>query len=77
MRYRVSEAIEVPTNSPRSPRRKVVIRRDNEDFVIAQEADGLVIFRNESATALRKMCGFLHWVVVSDVAVELNDPATW
>jgi hypothetical protein len=73
----VSEVTDAAANSLRSPRRKVVIRRDDEDFVIAREEDDLVIFRNESATALRKMCGFLHWVVVSDVLIDVNDPATW
>jgi hypothetical protein len=73
----VPEATEAPTISLRSPRRRVAIRRDDKEFVVAQEADGLVIFRNESASALRKMCNFLHWEIVSDAPVELNDTAVW
>jgi hypothetical protein len=66
------------TNRPlRRPRRKVVIRRDGKDFVIALHPDNIVIYRNAEARALRKACSFLRWEVVSDVALEPNDPATW
>ena len=30
-----------------------------------------------TAQQLRKACSFLRWEVVSDVALEPNDPATW
>ena len=58
-------------------RRKVVIRRDDKDFVIALHPDNIVIYRSAEARALRKACSFLRWEVVSDVALEPNDPATW
>ena len=61
----------------RPPRRQVVIRRDGEDFVVALQPEDFIVFRNESARALRKACSFLRWEVVSDVALEVNDPATW
>jgi hypothetical protein len=64
-------------SSSSSPRRKVVIRRDGKDFVIAQDGDGFVIFRSADLTALRKACKFLRWEVVSDVAVDPTEPATW
>lgn len=65
------------TRPLRPPRRQVAIRRDGADFVIAIQPDDLIVFRNESARALRKACRFLRWEVVSDVALEVNDPATW
>jgi hypothetical protein len=37
-----------------APRRKVSIRRDEEDYVIVLQPEDLVLFRNPSATALRK-----------------------
>jgi hypothetical protein len=65
------------TNRPlQQPRRQVVIRRDGDDFVIALQPEDLIVFRNESAGALRRACSFLRWEVVSDVIMEPNDPAT-
>ena len=58
-------------------RRKVAIRRDQEDYVIVVQPEDLVLFRNPSATALRKACNFLRWEVVSDTFPEANDPASW
>ena len=48
------------------PRRRVVIWRDDKDFIIACQPADLVIFRNADADALRKACLFLRWEVVSD-----------
>jgi len=58
-------------------RRKVTIRRDAEDYVIVLQPEDLVLFRNSSATALRKACNFLRWEVVSDTVPEANDPTSW
>src|ERR1700761_3180544 len=44
-------------------RRKVAIRRDVEDFVIAFQPEDTVVFRHAEATALRKACVFLRWEV--------------
>jgi hypothetical protein len=60
-----------------APRRKVSIRRDEEDYVIVLQPEDLVLFRSPSATALRKACNFLRWEVVSDTVPETNDPASW
>jgi hypothetical protein len=49
-------------------RRAVAIRRDGDDFVVSLMPNDLVIFRNESADALRKVCKGLRWAVVSDTA---------
>ena len=59
----VTEAI---NRSFQQPRRQVAIRRDGEDFVIASQPEDLIVFRNESAGALRRACSFLRWEVVSD-----------
>jgi hypothetical protein len=32
----------------------------------------LVIFRNESADALRKLCNGLRWAIVSDTAIAMT-----
>jgi hypothetical protein len=36
------------------PRRKVTIRRDENDFVIVLQPEDFVVFRNADASALRK-----------------------
>jgi hypothetical protein len=51
------------------PKRAVAIRRDGDDFVVSLMPNDLVIFRNESADALRKLCKGLRWAVVSDTAI--------
>jgi hypothetical protein len=51
------------------PKRPVAIRRDGDDFVVSLMPNDLVIFRNESADALRKLCKGLRWAVVSDTAI--------
>jgi hypothetical protein len=48
------------------PKRAVAIRRDSDDFVVSLMPNDHVIFRNESADALRKVCKSLRWAVVSD-----------
>jgi hypothetical protein len=56
------------------PKRAVAIRRDGDDFVVSLMPNDLVIFRNESADALRKLCKGLRWAVVSDTAtVSISD----
>ncbi len=57
-------------------RRKVAIRRDQEDYIIVLQPEDLVS-SNPSAAALRKACNFLRWEVVSDTVPETNDPASW
>jgi hypothetical protein len=51
------------------PRRAVAIRRDGDDFVVSLMPNDLVIFRNENADSLRKLCKGLRWAVVSDTAI--------
>jgi hypothetical protein len=53
----------------RRPKRAVAIRRDADDFVVSLMPNDLVIFRNESADALRKLCNGLGWAIVSDTAI--------
>ena len=50
------------------PKRAVAIRRDGDDFVVSLMPNDHVIYRNESAAALRKVCNQLRWAVVSDTA---------
>jgi hypothetical protein len=47
--------------------RRVSIRRDDDDFVIAYQPEDFVIFRGKDIEALRKVCGFLQWNVISDL----------
>ena len=58
------------------PRRQVSIRRDDADFVVAFEPDGVVVFRHKESGALRKVCKSLRWQIVRDT-VDLNDLASW
>jgi hypothetical protein len=58
-------------------RRKVAIRRDGEDFVIAFQPDDIVVFRHAEASALRKACVVFRWEVVSDTVAEANNLASW
>jgi hypothetical protein len=52
------------------PKRSVAIRRDGDDFVVSFMPDDHVIYRHESAFALRRLCEQLRWAVVYDAAVE-------
>jgi hypothetical protein len=58
-------------------KRKVAIRHDGEDFVIAFLPDETVVFRHAEARALRKACLLLRWEVVSDTIAEPNNLASW
>jgi len=58
-------------------RRRVSIRRDGRDFVVAFQPENIIMFRYNEATALRRMCYKLRWEVVSDTVADPNDPASW
>jgi hypothetical protein len=51
------------------PKRAVAIYSDGDDFVVSLMPNDVVIFRNESADALRKLCKGLRWAVVCDTAI--------
>jgi hypothetical protein len=51
-------------------RRQVTMRRDGDDSVVATYADGLIIFRNKDAAALRKLCRSLRWEIVRDATAS-------
>ena len=51
------------------------MRPDGDDFVVATHTDGLVIFRNKDADALRKLCRSLRWEIIRD-ATEPADKST-
>jgi hypothetical protein len=55
------------------PRRLVTLRRDGEDFVVAFYPEDIVVFRNPDLQALRKMCTFLRWKIISDTASSDDD----
>jgi len=56
-------------------RRQVAMRRDDDDFVVAFEPDGFIIFRNKDADALRKLCGSLRWEIVNDTTSSADEAA--
>jgi hypothetical protein len=56
-------------------RRQVTMRRDGDDFVVATHTDGLIIFRNKDAAALRKLCRSLRWEIVRDMTESDGDGA--
>jgi hypothetical protein len=49
-------AAEVNNHVFQRPKRAVAIRRDGDEFVVSLMPNDVVIFRNESADALRKLC---------------------
>jgi hypothetical protein len=51
------------------PKRTVAIYRDGDDFVASLMPNDVVIFRDQSADALRKLCKGLRWAIVSDTAL--------
>src|SRR4029078_11332384 len=53
-------------------RRQVTMRRDGDDFVVATHTDGLIIFRNKDADALRKLCRSLRWEIISDTTAPAD-----
>jgi hypothetical protein len=57
-------------------RRQVTMRRDGDDFVVATHTDGLIIFRNKDAAALRKLCRSLRWEIVRDTTAS-DDKSAW
>jgi hypothetical protein len=67
----------VETNAGNGPGRRVSIRRDGNDFVVAFQPEDFVIFRNNDPNALRRVCRFLRWDIVSDtvIAVEPGLPS--
>jgi hypothetical protein len=57
-------------------RRQVTMRRDGDDFVVATHTDGLIIFRNKDADALRKLCGSLRWEIIRDTTAPADKNAS-
>jgi hypothetical protein len=53
------------------PRRLVSLRPDKEDLVVVVEE--VVMFRNGDASALRKVCDFLRWKIISDTSLSIED----
>ena len=45
-------------------------RRDGEDFVIVSLAEDLVVYRNDDASGLRKLCNLLRWKIAVDSSVR-------
>jgi hypothetical protein len=58
---------------PEKPKRIVSLRRDEMDFVIAFQPEDVIVFRNDDAAALRKVCRQLRWKIVSDTAYTVED----
>jgi hypothetical protein len=55
-----------------TPKRRVSIRRDGEDFVVVSLAEDLIVYRNSDASALRKLCRSLRWEIVLDSCVSAD-----
>ena len=54
------------SSGPEGPRRLVTLRRDGDDFVVLFYPEDTVVFRHTDLHALRKMCAFLRWKIISD-----------
>jgi len=59
------------------PGRRVSIKRDGKDFVVAFQPDDVVVFRHQRAIPLRKLCCALRWEIASDTIAEAGDLASW
>jgi hypothetical protein len=55
------------------PKRLVSLRRDDSDYVVVLQPDNVIAFRSPDAAALRRVCRFLRWKIVSDTALLAND----
>jgi hypothetical protein len=53
-------------------RRRVSIRRDGEEFVVVILDQDLVVFRNNDASALRKVCRSLRWEIAIDSCLSAD-----
>jgi hypothetical protein len=45
-------------------------RRDGEDLVIVFLAEDLVVYRNDDASGLHKLCNLLRWKIAVDSSVR-------
>jgi hypothetical protein len=52
--------------------RRVSIRRDDKDFVVAFQPEDHVVFRHNDASALRDVCRKLRWEIIDDKSVPDN-----
>ena len=55
------------------PRRLVTLQRDGAEFVVSFYPENIVVFRHSEPNALRKMCAFLRWQIVSDTSLSIDD----
>lgn len=55
------------------PRRCVALRRDRDDFIVTFQPEDIVAFRDHDGNALRKVCTFLRWKIVSDTWLTAED----
>jgi hypothetical protein len=54
------------TSGSERPKLLVTLRRDGDDFVVRFYPEDIVVFRHNEPNALRKMCAFLRWKIISD-----------
>ena len=50
-------------------RRRVLIRSENEDFVVAFQPEDFVIYRSPDLDALRKVCRSLGWEILNEFEI--------
>ena len=60
----VTDKVDTSTGYGRG--RQVSIRRDGDDFVVAYQPEGHIVFRHQSGKALRDVCRKLRWKIVED-----------
>lgn len=47
-------------------RRRVTLRRDGDDYIVVFQPENIVALRNPNVNAVRRLCRFLRWEIVSD-----------
>jgi hypothetical protein len=69
LRRRIQGEVQL-TSDLDHPKRLVTLRREGKDFVVSFYPEDIVVFRNADSHALRKMCTFLRWKIISDTAAS-------
>ena len=69
MRQTDDPALDAMLNKP------TALHRDDDEFVITFQPEDSIAFRSHDAKALRKVCAFLRWKIVSDTSLTADDLA--
>jgi hypothetical protein len=52
----------------------VKLAREGETFAVAFHSEGIIVFASDDPGKLRRMCAFLRWKIIGDVALDDDEP---